>query len=76
MPIVFEGEPPYEPLIAIAAQSEPIANGVLVTVTVEVDGLSQPYVPIQFALDAGDARSLAGQMGANLKTFDGRNHQP
>jgi hypothetical protein len=67
MPIIFEGEPPYEELKVESALSEPTQNGVVLTANVGVDGLDQLSVPIRLVLAAEVARALAGQLAVNAK---------
>jgi hypothetical protein len=59
MPIVFEGEPPYDALFATEAQSEPTQDGVALTVTVQIDGLLAASVPIRILLEPEVARTLS-----------------
>jgi hypothetical protein len=59
MPVVFEGSPPYEVLIATSADPEPSLDGVVVTLTVDVEGLPTDTVPVQFVLEPEVARELA-----------------
>ena len=58
MPIVFEGEPPYEILVASAARADPKVAGVILTLTVPVEGLLHATVPVRIQLAPEVARSL------------------
>jgi hypothetical protein len=58
MPIVFEGEPPYETLVASAANSEPTPHGVVLILTVPVEGLLAATVPLRIQIKPAHARAL------------------
>lgn len=57
MPIVFEGEP----LVALAADSEPTLDGVILTVTV-FDDSAQSSVPVRILLEPEDAAGLCPRL--------------
>jgi hypothetical protein len=62
MPIIFNGPPPYEPLYATLASSEPTQDGVLLTLVVNVDGPPAETVPVQVLLKPEVARELCSPM--------------
>jgi hypothetical protein len=64
MPIIFEGSPPFETLVAHRPSAEPTLDGVRLVLNVAVDGHLGGSVPVLVLLEPEDARALAGQMGA------------
>jgi hypothetical protein len=62
MPIVFEGEPPYETLVASAARADPTVDGVVLTLSVFLDeplpGQRAASVPVRILLEPKVAEFL------------------
>lgn len=66
--IIFEGDPPLDPVDVHSSSSRPTKDGVEVTLNVYVGGQPPQTVPVRVVLQPADAFALAGQMKANAGT--------
>lgn len=68
MPIIFEGEPPYESLWIRSGAAVPKPDGVEVTLAVEIDGPNRATVPMPLFLSCEAGVELAQSLELAAKT--------
>jgi hypothetical protein len=65
MPIIFDGEPPYEALYAKSCQSNPLLDGVELILQIIVDEPPGDTVPVRILLEPEVAAALCPGLQTN-----------
>ncbi len=68
--IIFDGEPPYEPLFAQTTTTKPTQDGVELVLHVFVDGPPPETVPVRILLEPEVAYGLAVKLGIDAKVVE------
>jgi len=70
MPIIFDGEPPYDPLFARSAKSEPSLEGVVLTFVLDADAPPHSIAAVQLVLEPDIARALHATLETNARVTE------